>query len=268
MSLTTAAIVQGADQNLFAGITPSSTVVPLTSYSLAEFTFLRPDWRVKFGSGTLTLTWDLGSPGGQGDIFVLPMSNLVDGHVTLTNTSGLSQNIPVPATLRNGIPKTIVVDLSVLTPSSVTRTAGTWSLVISGNPSHVTLGACIALYSPKTALGDRDFRWAYTTRKVGATSEKTNEYLTRFILNMQTMERSIDLTAFATDADADVLEAWFDANNGRGLPGLLWLTPEIEDAFFGILQATFERVVGSEMVPDTNLIKITCTELSKGLPLL
>ncbi len=268
MSLAVSAIFQGQDTNIFRDVVPTSSPDPLATYSLTTFSYLRPDMTVRFGSGTVTLTWDLGSPGVQGDILVIPKSNLVDGHVTLTNSNGLNQNIPVPAGLRNGLPKTIVVDLSVLTPSSSTRTAGTWHLVIASNPSNVTIGGCIALYSPKTALGDRDFKWGYTRSQTGFTSKKTNEYGTPYVLNMQTMARSFDLEAFATDADADALEAWFDANNCGGLPGLLWLTPEVEDAFFGFLPDTFQRVVGSEQVPDTNIIKFTFTEHTKGIPLL
>ncbi len=266
--LTTAAIFQGADQNIFDGATITSAPAPSTTYTLETFHYQRPDWRVKFGSGTVTISWAVGSPGLRGDILVIPMSNLVDGHVTLTNTTGLSQNIPVPATRRNGLPKTIVVDLSVLTPLAATRTAGSWSLVITSNPANVTIGGAIALYAPKTALGDRDFKWGYTVRKTGAVAERANEYLTRYILDLQAVERQVVLETLATDADADALEAWYDGTHGRGLPGLLWLTPEVEDAFFGVWQPTFERVVGSALCVDTAIVQLTFTELSKGIPLL
>ncbi len=261
--LATAAIFQGADQNIFDGATITSSPAPSTTYSLTTFSYLRPDWRVKFGSGTVTITWALGSA-KLGDILVIPISNLVTGHVTLTNTAGLSQAIAVPATLRNGLPKTIVVDLSAL----ANRTASSWSLVISGNPVNVTLGGAVALYGPKTALGDRDFKWGYTVRTTGIVGEKVNDHSARFIVNTRAMEREIVLETLATEADADALQAWFEGNNGRGLPGLLWLRPELEDAYLGIWQPTFERVVGSGGVPNTNLIKLTFTELSKGIPLL
>jgi hypothetical protein len=196
------------------------------------------------------------------------MSNLVTGHVTLTNSSGLSQNIPVPATARNGLPLTIVVDLSVLTPSAGTRTAGTWNLVIAGNPANVKLGGAIALYGPKTMLGHRHFQWGYTLRKTSMAPEKVNEYGSRFIADTTAMERSIDVQTIATDTDADLLEAWFDGNHGRGLPGLLWLRPDVQDAYFGIWQPAFERTVGVGKVVNTNVIKLTFTELSKGIPFL
>lgn len=267
MSLATAAIFQGADQNILDGATITSDVAPSYTYALAVLGYLRPDWRVKFPSGTVTITFTRSSP-ARGDILVIPMSNLVDGHVTLTNGASLSVSIAVPGGLRNGLPKTIVVDLSLLDANDTHRTSDAWHLVIAGNPVNVTLGGVIALYGPKTALGDRDFQWAYTIRKRGAYTENYNEYRTRFAQNMLTSERSIDLSTMATDDDADALGDWFDGCNGRGAPGLLWLTPEVEDGFFGILQDTFERVRGSAQVADTELIKLRFDELSKGLPLL
>lgn len=275
MALALSAIYQGWDQNILANVSidtsPSgitSTPAPSATYTLDTLAFMRPEQRIKFGSGTVTISWGLNAP-ALGDILVIPMSNLANGHVTLTNGSGFSENIPVPTTLRNGIPKTIVVDLSLLNTSPVARTSDEWHLVITSNPVHVTLGGVVAIYGPKTALLDRDFQWGYTIRKTGQIApEKQNEYGTRYILNMQTMERELTLSTLATDEDADALEASFDANNGRGLPGLLWLRPEVEDAHYGVWQQVFERIRGSELVEDTEIIKITFTELSKGLPLL
>lgn len=267
MSLATAAIFQGYDQNILQGAVITSSPAPSATYSLLTLGFLRPDMRVRFGSGTVTVTFTVGSS-KRGDILVIPMSNLVSGVsptvVSLTNGAGLNVPIATSGSLRNGLPKTIVVDLSLLDTNVSNRTSTVWNLVIVGNPSNVTLGGAIAIYGPKTALADRDFQWGYTPRKRGALSETVNEYLTRYQLNMQSMERSIDLQTLATDTDADALEAWFDANNGRGLPGLLWLTPEVEDAFLGCWQETFERIVDKF----TNTIKVSFTELSKGIPLL
>jgi hypothetical protein len=271
MSLTTAAILQGYDQNILQGATITSSVAPLASYSLDVLGYGRPDMRVKFGTGTVTIHFALtgGSPSAaRGDILVIPMSNLADTHVTLTNDDGFSQNIPVPGTRRNGLPKTIVVDLSVGTPLAATRTSAVWHLVIAANPVNVTLGGAIMIYSPKTALTDRDFQWGYTQRTTGAASGQANPYLTRSVLNLQTSERSIELSALATDLDADALEAWCAANNGGGFPGLLWLSPEIEDAYFGLLEASCERVVGSALCLDTNILRVRMTELSKGIPIL
>jgi hypothetical protein len=108
------AIYQSTASNLFAGIAPTSTVAPSSTYSLATFTYLRPDWRVKFGAGTLTLTWSGVSATIQGDVFTIPISNLDAGAAvaTLTNSSGLSQAITIPATPADGVPLTTVVDLS------------------------------------------------------------------------------------------------------------------------------------------------------------
>ncbi len=265
MSLAVSAIFQGQDTNIFRDVVPTSSVDPMDTYSLTTFSYLRPDENVRFGSGTVELTWTLGSP-ALGDILIIPKSSLVDGYVSITNGAGLNQNVPVSAPLRNGISRTIALDLSVLTPSSVTRTSNVWHLIIAANPNNVTLGGCIALYSPKTMLGDRDFKWGYTRSKTGFTAKKTNEYGIPYVLNMQTSARGLDLETLATDDDADALEGWFDANNCGGLPGTLWI-PGFEDACFGYLPDTFQRIVGSEQVPDTNIIKFTFSEHPKGLPL-
>ncbi len=129
-------------------------------------------------------------------------------------------------------------------------------------------GGAIAIYSPKTALGDRDFQWGYTRRSKSGVDEVQNRSLSRFRVDRTTAEYSIDLQTMCTDADADALQAWWEGSHGRGLPGLLWLTPEIEDASFGVLPETFDRIVGSAQVPDTNVIRFTFTELSKGKALL
>lgn len=270
MSLAIAAIFQGYDQNILNGAVITSSPAPTVAADLVKLGYGRPDWTVIFGATTVTITFTTLTP-EQGDILVIPKLNVVSGSpsvLRLTNGAGLNVDISIPGLLRNGIQKTIVVDLTLLEPNNTTRTSTVWNLVITGNSVNVKIGGAVAIYGPKTALADRDFQWSYTTRKTGAVSEQVNEYLTAFRLNMQAMTRSIDLSTMATDADADALEAWFDANNGRGLPGLLWLTPEVEDGFFGVWQKEFSRVVGLASVPDTNVIKVTFDEFSKGIPFL
>lgn len=271
--LALSAIFQGFDQNILQDAVITATVVPQTTYDVTDLGFLRPDWRIRWSAGTLTITWTLASP-ALGDLFVLPMSNLdtagsPSATITLTNASGLSVAITMPAIRRNGLPKTLVVDLTAAEANPTTRTSDVWHLVIVGNPSDVTLGAAAAIYSPLTQLGDRDFKWGYTIRKRGAQAEIQNAHLTRYQQDLLASERMLDLETLATDADADALEDWFEGGNGRARPGVLWLQHgNVDDAYLGILQDEFTRTVGTGECVDTNVIHLTFTELSKGIPLL
>lgn len=265
------AIFQSANQNILRYADFSSDVVPLnSSYPVEILAALRPDMRLRFGTDTVTLTANLAavSPSlgpALGDVLVIPACNLQGSVLTLTNDQGLNEAIPIPAPLDNGIPRTIVVDLESLEPNPAIRTASVWNLVIVGNFTDVIMGGAWAIYGPKTYLIDRDFQWGYTVRLTGGVIETKNEYLTLFQQSTLTLEREIELSTLATTADADDLQAWFEGSLGRGLRGLLWFNPDIEDAHLGIWQPTFERTL---VFTDVEQIRVVFTEVSKGLPLL
>jgi len=272
--LAVSAIFQSYDQNILRDAVISCDVSPRATFDLVTLGFLRPDFRVVFDHDTLTLTFTL--PGSrQGDILAIPMSNLVGSAGSpssprLTNAAGLDVLVPVPtATYGQSLPATLVVDLTDLESNDTIRTSNVWHLVIA-NSTDVSFGGAIAIYGPKTRLLDRDFQWEYHTRKKGGQIEVQNSHLTRFQQNFGTMEREIELTTLATVQDADAIEAWFDRNNGRGLPGLLWLRPEVQDAYLGIWQETFERINVLDVREGQELqqIRVVFTELSKGVAFL
>lgn len=263
-----AAILQSFTENILQGARIESSVAPSTGYSLETLGYLRPDMRVAFGSLTVTIDFELiggGSPAtaAQGDILVIPFHNF-DGTVSLTNDAGMNQAQTIPQPLGNGLPRTLVTDLSILTASSVTRTSDNWHLVIANSVENVVLGGAIAIYSPKTFLLDRDFQFGYALWKQGSAIDAQNEYQTLFRQNLGTMVRGVDLSTIATDDDADILEGQFDECNGHAKPGLLWFDPDIQDAFLGHFQPRFAR---RYLYADANQIDLSFTELSKGRPL-
>ncbi len=262
------AIYQGSASNLFAGITPTASVAVSATYSLSTFTYLRPDWRVKWGVKTVTLTWSGVNAAINGEIFVLTMHNLDAGAAvaTITNADGLSQAITIPATPLDGLPLTVIVDLSGFTGAQKTST--TWNLVISGNSVNVTLGAAIALYGPKTSFlnnmsGD-NFAWEYHEKETHAKVEKKNEYLSRFIVDLLARERAIEILMRCNDAGKAAITAWYRATHGGALPSLFWPDPNINDALFG----TWGDLDVMNMSGNYRPIQLTFTELSKGIPLL
>lgn len=260
------AVYQGSASNLFDGITPTCDVAPLTTYSLATFPYLRPDWRVKWGVKTFTLTWSGVNAGINGEIFILPVSNLDVGAAvaTLTNAAGLSQAITIPGLPLDGIPLTAVVDLSLL----ANRASATWHCVVSGNAVNVTLGAAIALYGPKTTflnnMSGNNFAWEYPETETHGKPEQKNEYFTRFILDTLTRERSIEVLLRANDAGAPAIKAWHRSSHGGALPSLFWPDPNVNDALLGTLGDLKVLNMSGNFRP----IQLTFTELSKGIPLL
>lgn len=270
------AVLQSYEQNILNGALITSTVAPSTSYDLSVLNFLRPDWFVAFPAKTLTLRFTLnnGSPATpeQGDILIIPNSNIATGCATWAASGGLSQALTFPGALPNGIQKSMIVDLSVDEPLAANRMGAYWELQIVNNPVDVILGGAIALYTPKTYLVDRDFQWDYIIRETGGTIEAPqNEYLARYIQDTLTYERELQLTAGATTADADRLQAFFQGNHGRGRPGTLWFDEDIQDAFLGILQKTFERQVtirnDDDPTQSLETIRMVFTELTKGIAL-
>lgn len=270
MGITSAAIFQGYDQNILRGAVISADQAVRASYDVAVLGHLNPAARVCWDVNSVTITWTLDAP-ARGDILVIPISNLRTGlgspsaSVIWSNDAGVSQALVMPVPGRNGLPATLVVDLSVDTPDPDDRTSDEWQLTIVGNPSNITIGGAVALYSPKTALVDRDFRWGYARRKQVGSIDTENEFLTQYLQATETVRRSIVLTTLATTRDADELESWFDGCARK--PGLLWLDPDVADAYLGVWQPTFARTQ-AQGTTEAEQITVEFTELSKGIPLL
>lgn len=253
------AIYARYDDNILAAAAWTGTA-PSTSYALATFGYQRPDWRVKFGSGTVTITATVTS--ARGDVIAIPVHNLGAAVLTLTNNNGLSVAIAAPTALKNGLPATLVVDFSG-SASAGTRTATVWNLVIAGNPSNVTLGGLIAIYQKRTF--GRDFMWSFHERETAGVVTQTNEYLTRFALDLESSVRAVDVVFNATAQDRLDHKDWFRAGHGSARPSLFWPDPTVADAYVGTWPDTFDVV---RQVPNVNPVSLTFTELSKGIPIL
>ena len=248
--------------NILLGVTPTGTA-PSTSYSLATLASLNPAARVKWGVKTVTITFTISS--AQGDILVLPMHNLDPGAsvLTLTNGAGFSQAITIPALQANGLPPTVVVDLTLL---AGTRTSTVWNLVIINNSVNVTLGGCIAIYGPKRSLtgiaASDNFALEYHERETANVLETANEYGTPYLQDYETVNRQVDVVING-NASWSTIRDWFRSNHGRARPSLFWPDPNVVDGYFGRWQPTFDV---DHRLPSYHPITLTFDEWPKGKP--
>lgn len=265
-------VFQSYAQDILKDAAWTANVAEMTGYSVTSLAYKRPDDRVRWSTGTVTVTATRpGSVPAEGAILVIPMSNLVTSHVTLTNNSGLSVAIPFPTYATGEIPDTCVVDLTLLAGLTA-RTAHTWNLVISGNTSNVTLGAAVLIYGPRQAFLDRGFEWPYKIEIEAGSFGVENEAKVIYRQGTDTLRRSIELTAICTKRDADLLEGMFKQNFGDSRPGFLWHDVDVQDGFFGYLQKTFSRTIElRDKTHDYNSferVQVLMTEMTKGEPLL
>jgi hypothetical protein len=264
-----AAIFQSYTQNILRDAAITATVTPRASFDLDALGYLRPDWRVCWDTGHVTIrfTHGGGSPPEQrqGDILYIGAHNFdggSPGSAVLTNDVGLTQPITVPDPLGSGLCRPIVIDLTIATPDPTNRTPSYWELDIS-NVADLTLGGAVAIYGPKQYLIDRDFRFGYAMRQQGLSIDHRNAYGSSFEVDLGTMLRSVDLQTLATQTDADALQAFYEQCNGRR-PGLLWFDPDIADAFLGKWVGEFRREF---IFDDAEQIGLTFEELSRGVPI-
>jgi hypothetical protein len=269
-NILTHGILQAYDEEQFHNAIVTGTA-PLTSYALQNLTFGRPDWRVKWGTGTVTITFTLPGP-VLGDVFVLPMSNLDASVLTLTNGAGLSVPITILPPTRWS-PDTTAVNLTLLQPNNATRTSNVWNLVIAGNSKNVTLGAAVLLYSPVHHLIE-DFLAAGPSRrnyvghsKLSGQTNVQNQYMVRYIQSLQSFEKTITLNHYETSqASIADFEDWYDANYGGGLPGFLFPNLTLPDeAYYGVWDQTF---FVRQLEAQLHEVDVKFYELSKGIPLL
>jgi hypothetical protein len=266
--MSQASILQRYTDDLLIGATATSSPAPVTSYSDATLLTHRPSARVR---------WDLPSPSvidihfalaasGRADVLVIPVWNVDAGSSVASLTSGSGMNVPiaVPTMPPSGIPKTTAVDLTVLETDAAKRTSNSFHLIITGNSVPLTMGGAVMLYGPKRELPDRDWQWNFVKRRIAKNSGPVvNDYGEDYVVNLEARLREIDVSILASDADAAEIDDWIDANFGNGLPGLLWVTPEEREAYFGRIQDTTES---TPIFTDAVQRKLTFRELSKGEP--
>jgi hypothetical protein len=273
----TPSIHQRYGDDILIGATATSSPAPMATYDDATLLTHRPGDRVRWPSGTVSIQFDLGagspvgSPAGdmQADVLVIPCWNVDGGGspsiVTLTSSTGMNVEIPVPAMLPSGIPRTTAADLTVLEPDDAKRTASQFTLTVTGNSVDLIMGGAVMLYGPKRAFTTYDWHVGFTKNQRGYVIRHDNEYGTDLVSPLRTKTRQYVLTTICTEAEALDLELWADANYGSGLPGTIWPIPDVYEAFFGRLEdvnAQTIRLGGSDAVE----VSLTFTEISKGKP--
>jgi hypothetical protein len=242
-----------------------SGTAPMSTYSLATFTYLRPDWRVRYSVTTATITATLGAS-RLADLVVVPMSNLGPSVLSLTNGSGLNVPVPVPAVPTGPygrLPLTAVLDLRPLA-SAGTRTASVWNWVITSNSVNITMGAALWLGSAVNFTAN--FRPYAVFSEHYYNIPATNEYGSVYRERSRAKTRSMDFGVPARDAQRDQLMEWAGSGEGAGLPSVFWPNPSVNDAFLGTLP---DDVSNTWIVSNFSPVDgIRFTELSKGIPLL
>lgn len=242
-----------------------SGTAPQSTYELATFAYLRPDWRVKYGATTVTITATIGTP-RKADVFALPMHNLDPGTsptiARLTNNNGFAVDLDIPAVPADSLPLTAIRDLRN-DASASTRTATVWNLVITGNSVNVTLGALIWLgllneftanYRPGFRIGERRFN-----------STAANAFGTVNRVNYQARERYLEYSVPSRDAQRDALVDWARSGEGSGLPSLFWPDPSVNDALVGSWP---DEYASTPLIRNFSPMDgIRFTEWSKGVPI-
>lgn len=258
------AIYQRYTDYILGSATVSGTA-PLTSYSLSTLTGLNPATRVRFGSGTVTVTFTLGS-GARGDLFALPMHNLSGSVLTLTNGAGLSQAITLATLPADSLPRTTIVDLTIGTPNGATRTSTTWNLVIAGNAANVILGGAVWIGTTNRTLS-RNFAIEPIRALTYQSDEVINPYGVAYAVDYETVLRSIRCEfAGASTQDRSDLEDWYRTSHGRVRPSIFWPDPSVNDAILGRWPETFEETLNRRGSAAHRVPLAEFRELSKGKP--
>jgi hypothetical protein len=248
-----------------------STPAPSATYDVDTLLTHQPAARVRWGTGTVTLRFHgLGgtspSTPARADVLVIPVWNVDAGSAVarLTSDTGMDVAITVPTMMPSGIPRTTAVDLTVLEPDANQRTANDYfDLIITGNSEDLIMGGHVGLYGPKRTLTDRDWHWGFQRSQSGRSIVHENDYGTDLVYSRSVRSRQLSVSTLATDAEAEALELWADANFGNGLPCLLWPIPDVYEAYFGRLDAVHTQQTD---FTDAVSLALTFTEISKGKP--
>lgn len=263
-------IFQRYADNLLIGATVATTPSPSSTYDEDTLLTQQPASRVLFGSGTVQMQFTVagGSPltPVRADVLAIPVSN-IDVALRVQTDGGMDVSITPPTMMPSGIPRTLAADLSVLEPDATKRAFTVLTLTVTSNSVHLIMGAAVLVYGPKRTFTDRDWQWGFTRSQDGKAIVHENDYGTDLVYPRRTRIRQVALSTLATDAEADALELWADANFGNGLPGLLWPIPDgsgvLSEALFGRLESVHSQ---QTEYTDAVHVAITFTEISKGKP--
>ncbi len=248
----------------------SSTVSPLTTYSVTQLAYLRPDWRIKWGVTTVTITATLGGS-RQGDLVVVPISNLDAAVLTVTNGAGLNQPITLNTPGSGNWPETSWIDLTRsdlnggLGWSVGQRTSSVWNFVIAGNSKNITLGSALWISGPRRALPFSLAKGADLDRTY-AKASKPNEYLVEFVLDLQSRQQTLSAsTEVTSETDRAAVATWIDGSHGASLPSVFVRDTTINRALLCYAMSPYRE---HRVSPTAYTIPIALRELAKGIPLL
>ncbi len=259
--------------NILVGAVITSSVAPVSTYSLTTLASMNPAARVIFGVPTVTVTFTL--PGGSalGDLLCLPMHNLHAGSsptvLTITNGAGFSAGVIIPALQADDFPPTLVVDLRAF---AGTRTSNVWRLVITSNADNVVLGGAVAIYTPlRSFLGvsansDGGVVGEFTEAETPNNLRQENEYKTPYIQEYGTVSRSVTWSLILEDRAAlREIRDWFRANAGSARPSLFSPYPD-EPADFSPYFGTWQDTLTITTIDQAHtMIQNVFTEWPKGL---
>lgn len=246
----------GGGDNVIDGSTVSGTA-PSATFALSTLASGDPAQRVRWGSGSASITFTAPSP-KTGGVLILPVSNADAGSgvVTLSNAAGLSVAVPIPVHTRNGIPRTAALDFS----DQGNLTSNAWTLAFSGNSANLIVGGGIGIYPRKAFPG---IRWDFAYKHKQAALDEMNAYLHRRRFPFRTSERMLQCSTWI---DSDELAELDDViSGGIGTkPGFVWPQLAGVDAFFGLFPEFEAHRVGD--VIERYAFAFNFVELSKGKP--
>lgn len=248
------------DDNLIWDCTISANASPMSSYSLTTLQSPNPAARVRFSSGTVTISFSnfnatSPAPSASPNLLAIPVSNLEGSVLSLTNSAGLNISVPVPTMPDHRIPKTIVLDFS----SQANRTAATYSLVIAGNVANVVLGGGIWLGAKRTL--DRNFRYSFHELEDQPEVGAVNDYGVEYLADLTTQTRSFRADFNASATGREQLRAWHQA--GRRKATLFWPDPTVNDAYLGHWRTPFDV---ERTHPRVQKVSLDFGEFCKGKP--
>ncbi len=242
-----------------------SGTTPLTTYSLTQLAYLRPDWQIRFGVVNPTITATLAGGARLADVVAIPMSNLDSGTsptiLRLTNSAGLDVTVEMASLPADRIPLTTVLDLRGLASAGV-RTSNVWNFIINNNSANVILGS--ALWLGTLSAFTENFRPGITMGEVRHNGTQMNEYGVVNRVRARTRTRFAEFAVPSRYAQRDAFVEWARSGEGSGLPSLFWPLPTVNDCFFGSWTDTYASTYLVHNYSPMDNIRFE--EWNKGLP--
>lgn len=231
--------------------TVTADATPLTNYANQTLVSAIPSARVRYGTGTVTVTLTFGSA-VTADVMALPVSNLQGSVLALTNGAGLNEAITLPTLPANRIPKTAIKEFA-------SSSSTVWNLVITGNTEDVILGGGFWLGAKRTL--DRNFRYGWREIEEQPGEEQMNDYGVEYVPFYETQIRRVVCDFKLSATGVDQMKAWHQ--DGRKRPSLFWPDRTINDAYIGRWASGLEM---AREFPTFAPLTMTFAELCKGKP--